>query len=211
MKLGRKYAAAVFAGLLIAATQSQAAGFDCSKAATAVEKMICADEELSKLDSQMSKLYKPEGESADFQRAIQRRWLKQRNQCTDADCLRTAYAARLRELQFKPLDADDDISGIYSMGSPDGYQGYVEVVLLSSERLRYFLNITSGPPSWHTAEAHGEAVLKGKRATTIAGSGNCKLVLRFDQGKLKTTYGKGNDKPGDCPAGAMASHEAEFQ
>lgn len=181
MNFGRTKATAVFAGLLMTTSVSLATGFDCAKAVSAVEKMICADAELSKLDSQMSKLYKPKGESADFQRAIQRRWLKQRNQCADADCLRTAYAARLRELQFKPLDANDDISGSYSMSSADGYQGYVE------------------------------AVLKGKRATTIVGLGNCNLILRFDKGKLKTTYSKGNDKPGDCPAGALVSHEAEFQ
>ena len=37
--------------------KAQAASFDCGKAATKVEKMICGDEELSKLDDKLGKVY----------------------------------------------------------------------------------------------------------------------------------------------------------
>ena len=36
---------------------AQAASFDCGKTSTAVEKMICADAELSKLDEKMAAAY----------------------------------------------------------------------------------------------------------------------------------------------------------
>ncbi len=38
--------------------QAQAASFDCGKAKTRVEKLICANAELSKLDEQLSREYK---------------------------------------------------------------------------------------------------------------------------------------------------------
>jgi uncharacterized protein len=210
MKLGRTYAAAVFTGLLIVATQSLAAGFDCAKAATAVEKRICANPELSQLDDQLAKAYKPEGNAADFERSIQRRWLKERNKCADDACLQAAYAERLRQLHRQPLNDADAISGDYGFGKGDGYQGFGYVVLLSPERLRYSYSITSGEPAWHTGEAYGEATLNGEQAVTVHGSGNCNLILRFKDGLLKTSYGKGN-KETDCSTGARVTLDASFK
>lgn len=210
MKLGKMHAAAVFTGLLIAATQSLAAGFDCAKAATAVEKRICANPELSKLDDQLAKAYKPEGEAADFERAIQRRWLKERNKCADDACLQAAYAERLRQLRRQPLNDADTISGDYGFGKGKGYQGFGYVVLLSPQRLRYSFSITSGEPAWHTGEGYGEAILDGEQAITVRGSGNCNLILSFKDGQLKTGYGKGN-KETDCSTGARVTLDAAFQ
>lgn len=44
--------------LLVASPSLLAASFDCAKAGTPVEKMICADERISKLDSDLSDAYK---------------------------------------------------------------------------------------------------------------------------------------------------------
>lgn len=43
---------------LCLAAKTQRAGFDCSKATTKIEKMICADAGLSKLDEQLDTAYK---------------------------------------------------------------------------------------------------------------------------------------------------------
>lgn len=40
-------------GLLVLALPAQAASFDCAKAGTKVEKLICGDVELSKLDEEL--------------------------------------------------------------------------------------------------------------------------------------------------------------
>jgi hypothetical protein len=70
---------AVF-GLL--STQATAASFDCKKAATWVEKTVCANPELSKLDEEMAKAYhdalaslSPEGQKET--RQYQKQWLKE--------------------------------------------------------------------------------------------------------------------------------------
>jgi len=79
----------------------QAASFDCDKATTKVEKMICADAELSKLDEELAAVYKTALQNAQQTSSIQqvqKQWLKGRNGCADAACVKQAYEARLKEL-----------------------------------------------------------------------------------------------------------------
>ena len=88
--------------LLIAAENAFAASFDCRKAATAVEKMICADDELSKLDEALSKAYIRALEQTDIKKQIiesQRQWQRNfRDACQDSGCLKKVYEIRLKEL-----------------------------------------------------------------------------------------------------------------
>jgi uncharacterized protein len=79
-----------------------AAAFDCSKASTFVEKEICNDSLLSKLDDALSQNYKGMLES-DFGntkkslRAEQLKWLSNRNKCTTNKCILEAYRKRVDE------------------------------------------------------------------------------------------------------------------
>lgn len=86
---------------LSAATVSQSASFDCNKAATKVEKMICADPELAKLDDELAGVYqkamKAEGQ-AEVTKLAQKDWLKERNLCKDNGCLKEKYSQRLAVL-----------------------------------------------------------------------------------------------------------------
>jgi uncharacterized protein YecT (DUF1311 family) len=74
-------------GLL--STQATAASFDCKKAASWVEKTVCANPELSKLDEEMAKAYhdalvslSPEGQKET--KEYQKQWLKERvSSCED--------------------------------------------------------------------------------------------------------------------------------
>lgn len=80
----------------------QAASFDCAKAATAVEKTICGDAELSKLDEDLAGAYTDALDRAaepDAVKTVQRTWLRNtRDACADAACLKAAYQARIEEL-----------------------------------------------------------------------------------------------------------------
>jgi uncharacterized protein len=84
------------------APEARAAGFDCSKASTAVEKAICGDPKLSSLDEELSAAYSKALSLAvdrDAMKAEQRRWLTQvRNKCVDALCLEEAYRVRFAEI-----------------------------------------------------------------------------------------------------------------
>jgi uncharacterized protein len=94
-------------------TRAQAAGFDCTKASTTIEKLICADAYLSKLDSELSEVYyeaQPSyiaingetGARIDPLGKDQQRWLRNvRNSCKDSSCLQKVYEARIIEIKLK--------------------------------------------------------------------------------------------------------------
>lgn len=90
------------AGLAIFSSSLLAASFDCAKAATPIEKMICESPPVSNLDEQLTADYKVALEKAtdkDTLKQQQRAWLKEkRNACKDATCLFTVYQQRLVEL-----------------------------------------------------------------------------------------------------------------
>ena len=64
--------------------KAQGAGFDCAKATTKAEKIICEDDELSKLDEEMAKTYSEGLKKYPFPEALklrQKQWLKRREAC----------------------------------------------------------------------------------------------------------------------------------
>jgi|GEM_PF-5006180 uncharacterized protein len=87
---------------MVQITTTQAASFDCSKASTRVEKLICGDADVSKLDNELAKAYQQGIEySEDVLNTTmtQREWLKAiRDNCQNVDCLKAAYQSRIREL-----------------------------------------------------------------------------------------------------------------
>lgn len=90
--------------LFCVASTISAASFDCTKAATHVEKIICSNAFISKLDDQLSIDYRKEIEKATNEEKTnlikyQKHWLKfTRNRCEDAKCVRRAYWSRSIEL-----------------------------------------------------------------------------------------------------------------
>lgn len=96
------FLAGIIAMLLVphvAAAQS----FDCSKAQTPIEKMVCADKSIAELDEYLGRYYAAARSgnpaAASCLQSDQAEWLKvKRNACGDAACLKTAYLDRLAEL-----------------------------------------------------------------------------------------------------------------
>lgn len=90
------------AGALLIAQTAGAASFDCAKAQSMVEKLICSDAEVSRLDNDLADIYRKTSKENQQYRALlgnqQRAWLKQRNQCVDIDCLRNHYMRRISEI-----------------------------------------------------------------------------------------------------------------
>lgn len=86
---------------LVLGCPAHAASFDCARAETKVEKLICADAELSKLDEDLAAAYtaarEVRGNEASL-RTTQRQWQKERNSCTDAQCVKNSYSTRLSSL-----------------------------------------------------------------------------------------------------------------
>jgi uncharacterized protein len=85
--------------------------FDCRKVAEgSIEKMICADDELARLDRNLTEVYSAASKKAANERppvltAEQRGWIKGRNECWKSDnkrsCVEEEYRRRIAELQAK--------------------------------------------------------------------------------------------------------------
>ena len=78
------------------------ASFDCAKASSAQEKMICSDRDLARLDMDLSAAYRKARDAAADAKALQSeqlQWLKStRSACSDKACLVEAYKGRLAQL-----------------------------------------------------------------------------------------------------------------
>ncbi len=115
MKKPIRHQVVKFVGVLVLAGASDhaaAASFDCSKASSATETMICEDNELSAADEQLAKAYAlalKTAPSPDAVKAEQRAWVKnERSKCSDAPCLLKAYQERLSSLS--PASEEASIS-----------------------------------------------------------------------------------------------------
>ena len=99
------FLATVFAGVLSTTAITQAApSFDCNKAATQVENMICDHPKIAQLDSDLADAYRtalrdsPWASANKRIRAEQREWIAQRNRCRTPRCLRRIYHRRISVL-----------------------------------------------------------------------------------------------------------------
>lgn len=94
----------------MACSTSYAASFDCNTVASGVEKMICSDHKLSRLDDYLSQNYKiamgpdmPEEEKSKIKKS-QIDWLNKRNACTDTQCIERIYSKQMDYLWNECFD-----------------------------------------------------------------------------------------------------------
>jgi len=99
-------------GCLASATAvADSPSYDCSKVESgSIEEMICADEQLSALDRELSGVYaearvKAADEQPPVLKAEQRGWIKGRNDCWKSEdqrkCVQDQYQLRIAELQAR--------------------------------------------------------------------------------------------------------------
>lgn len=77
--------------------------FDCGRARSTTERIICADEDLARQDRELGRLHARAKEAAadprDFQRRSDAEWSRREADCTDRECLQRWYAQRRAELR----------------------------------------------------------------------------------------------------------------
>lgn len=102
----------IFASLAII-TSAHSTGFDCEKAKSKIEKLICSDDDLPTLDDDLNSSYKmatKDKSQANAIRLAQKKWIKERDNCADVDCVKVAYENRIAELT-SILESDEFDSG----------------------------------------------------------------------------------------------------
>ncbi|WP_429041527.1 MliC family protein [Aeromonas media] len=84
--------------------------FDCTKAHSAAEQLVCQDAGLAALDNELATLYPKamnqlSAEQQKTEKAMQRGWIKGRNECwkesDSRQCVEESYQLRITELQIK--------------------------------------------------------------------------------------------------------------
>ena len=86
-------------GMFASLTAVHAASFDCAKASSPTEKMICQNPKISKLDDRLSEVYKEIRKADASVVDEQRAWLKEARACKEEKCLENAYGARVEDLE----------------------------------------------------------------------------------------------------------------
>lgn len=99
----------ITAALAILCLSAQAASFDCAKAKSAPERLICADSELSALDDEASVLYSQararasDAEKARLKAEQVAAWKERERTCTTKECVKDWLLARKAALEaFQP-------------------------------------------------------------------------------------------------------------
>ncbi len=111
-------------GIVVLSGLSYGASFDCQKASTDVEKLICSDTQLSVLDEDLAKAYKSAVQKdPDRVKTQQQRWLKYtRNDCNTLECLKDAYRFQIDRLNgstTRQLRSISKWAGDYKMDGDD--------------------------------------------------------------------------------------------
>lgn len=102
---GRRFRRAIAAafGCWILGGVAHSASFDCARAQNKVEHLICSNADLSRVDEELAAHYKAalqDTARTEVVRQTQKQWLKQRNDCVNADCVRLAYVHRISALRM---------------------------------------------------------------------------------------------------------------
>lgn len=105
------FAAIAVAGFAFSVPRVKAAGFDCREARSQIERLICADPDLSRLDEELAQDFEAirretagrDGETGQPSLPFgedHARWREAvRDQCRDSACLKAAYEARLAKVR----------------------------------------------------------------------------------------------------------------
>ncbi|HWT15210.1 MAG TPA: lysozyme inhibitor LprI family protein, partial [Patescibacteria group bacterium] len=185
---------------LLPCASARAASFDCAKATTTVEQLVCTNPALSDLDDDLAATYRQATSLASpgdaEPKQSQRTWLKRRNACSDADCVAAAYQARIAELEDaigQDLNAEA-IAGTYTRRdndySDDGEPSEITVRALPDGRVAidgealWIGNADAG--NVHTGTLEGDYALRGGRIDYRDGDDewSCALTLRFARDAL---------------------------
>ncbi|WP_226661101.1 MliC family protein [Microbulbifer aggregans] len=119
----------VFIGAGESAIGSETApAFDCTRAGSSIEQLICQDDKLAALDRQLADVYRaaqssPKGQQDKLLKASQVGWIKGRNDCWKSDdksaCVIDSYRRRIAELQARYELVASRGPAIYRCGEGD--------------------------------------------------------------------------------------------
>ena len=152
------FGAAVILTIPFASQSHAAPSFDCAKASTRVERMICDHPRIAELDSELADAYRialrdsPWASANRRIREEQKAWIAERNNCRDPRCLRQSYRQRISELR---AEVSSGGSGSSNSGG-ESSTGDADLMQVTGVASNDVLNVRSGPgPNYRIVGALG--------------------------------------------------------
>jgi uncharacterized protein len=119
-----------------------AATFDCNKASTFAEKVVCSDSRITAMDDELGRLYKEALAISPQKEALkteQKAWLASRDRCQDSNCIMKAYSDRIAALKG---GATASVTGTYTTKG-----GEARVQQTNDSRIKFFISTRTRPMS----------------------------------------------------------------
>lgn len=210
MRLAIMIGVAAMAMVAAGIAPAGATSFDCKKAKTKIEKLICETPEISKADDELGALFKQAVKavgatgklSVKSLREAQSLWMSRfRNDCPDAACVLAAYQKRILELRatIKPSGR----SGTYERGDNS-----IDVLETEPGKLRFELMVMleAGNADSPNGQLCGEVALdKDGRGVFTSADSDCELTFRFPAKGPVTLAQKG-----ECSFGAGVIADGKY-
>lgn len=180
---------------------SQAAGFDCQKAATFVEKAICQDQTLSVLDEELVSVFKTALANSKNPAALKKQqlnWLKtKRNACQTNACLEKVYQERIAALgnvASSSSAATAEYLRYDDKGKPDYHSATLTISTLEKGKVKLVGSSTwVGDPSTgnvHVGEVEGIFALQGDQLRYQDENG-CEFMVLIGKNALTVNHDNG--------------------
>ncbi len=191
--------------LCLVALDASAASFPCAKAKSKVEKLICADPVLSKLDDELAAAFKQANTDWDATAASQKEWLREvRDRCTASDCLAKAYRERIETLKHwhDPVPWSQSMLGRYveyhqidfcceEKHEPFEMEDCLSIASETGQTLRLRLHSSQANGHSCTVDLPVRKDSTGYRVVPEEGD-SCALVVRAERGTLVVEDPKGS-------------------
>jgi uncharacterized protein len=168
--------------LLFSASFAWGASFDCQKAVSHSEKLICSNTQLSQLDEDLAQSYKIARQISNKEqlKKEQIRWLKrERNACQDVACLIQAYQRRITELD----SLYSLYTGEYALEDDDDYCSGGMTVTQKQRKLSVSVETVCGP-SYHTCDFEGSGTIRNGTAVLASPDDPTEKVTALFHGNM---------------------------
>lgn len=192
--------------LMVSAACAHAASFDCAKARSPMEKLICSDSKLSSMDEQLNAAFRDAVTRANAKPLLttwQRSWLKSfdSTQCKDAKCLSIEFGKRIALLQSVASSTDPAAQwngsfSRYYKGKPDKDSANLLLIGMSGKKIyvaadALWLGPNAANGQVNTGEMVGVGELKSTRAVFDLDGCTATMALNDNGVKVEEESGCG--------------------
>ncbi|GHV16901.1 hypothetical protein AGMMS49938_17320 [Fibrobacterales bacterium] len=177
--------------------------FDCAKASTDVENLICTTEDLAEYDQKMADLYKKVSKDPSVKEE-QRKWIKERNACkSDVDCLRDQYKFRIRDF----TKASEQGAAFAGKWDYTNCSGDLEIKNCSGKQCGFAIETVCGS-SFSSCSVEGKLTLQSNKTANSVKNG-CTISFQVNEKGNLVVKNKGDKCSYDC--GARAYYDGEYK